>query len=179
MLGRADERAAARVHSVEDARRLARRRLPSVVFDYVDGGADDEVTMRRNEAAFAQVTFRPRLGGGRLRPDLETSVLGNPVALPVLLAPCGLVRLVHPDGAGGVARAASARRTVSVVSTVAGSPVEEVVAAAPDASVWFQLYAAGGVEEADKLCDRAKNAGIDVLVVTLDTPTLGLSLIHI
>lgn len=167
-----EARAAARLHSVRDARRAARRRVPTVVFDYVDGGADDEVTMRRNAAAFASVTFRPRMAGGPFEPRLETTVLGARVAFPVLLAPCGLVRLLHPDGAAGAARAAAARGTVSVLSTVAGSPVEEVAAAA-QVPMWFQLYAAGGLPEADSLCGRALDAGVDVLVVTVDTPALG------
>lgn len=170
--GRLEGRAASRLHSVRDARGAAQRRVPTVVFDYVDGGADDEVTMRRNAAAFAGVTFRPRMAGGPFDPALETSVLGTRLALPVILAPCGLVRLLHPDGAAGAARAAGRRGTVSVLSTVAGTPVEEVAAAA-GVPMWFQLYAAGGLEEAERLCDQAADAGIEVLVVTVDTPSLG------
>lgn len=168
-----EKRAASRLHSVRDTRRAARRRIPTVVFDYVDGGADDEVTVRRNAAAFAGVTFRPRMAGGVFEPRLETTVLGSRVALPVLLAPCGLVRLLHPDGPAGAARAAAAAGTLSVLSTVAGSPVEEVAAEAAGASMWFQLYAAGGLSEAQALCDRALDAGVEVLVVTVDTPALG------
>jgi len=172
LLARSDARAAGRLHSVHDARRAARRRVPAVVFDYVDGAADDEVTKSRNEAAFAAVEFRPKMASGMVDPSLATTVLGRSVALPVLLAPCGLVRLLHPDGAAGAARAAAACGTVSVLSTVAGSPVE-AVAADSGAPLWFQLYAAGGLPEADALCDRAAAAGAEALVVTVDTPTLG------
>jgi isopentenyl diphosphate isomerase/L-lactate dehydrogenase-like FMN-dependent dehydrogenase len=172
VLARADARAAQRLHSVNDARHVARKRLPSVVFDYIDGAADDELTMRRNEAAFASITFRQKLGVGRIVPNLRTSVVGRVVDLPVLLAPCGLARLMHADGAVGVARAAASRGTVSVLSTVAGSPVE-TVAAASSMPLWFQLYAAGGLPEADALCDRALAAGVEALVITLDTPALG------
>jgi len=172
LLARTDSRAAQRIHSVHDARRVARRRLPAVVFDYVDGAADDEVTMRRNEAAFTAVTFRQKVAVGKIVPNLRTSVLGRAIDLPVLLAPCGLVRLMHADGAAGVARAAASRGTVSVLSTVAGSPVE-VVAPASSTPLWFQLYAAGGLPEADALCDRAAAAGVEALVVTVDTPALG------
>ncbi|MGH8979945.1 MAG: alpha-hydroxy acid oxidase [Acidimicrobiales bacterium] len=172
LFARADARTAERLHSVEDARVIARRRLPPVVFDYVDGGADDEITMRRNEAAFADIEFRPKMASGETDPVLGAEVLGSAIDLPVLLAPCGLVRLMHPDGAAGVARAAAARGTLSVLSTVAGSSIEDVVA---DAGVkpWFQLYAAGGRPEADRTCGRAVDAGVDVLVVTVDTPALG------
>lgn len=172
LFARADARTAERLMNVKDARAAARRRLPSVVFDYVDGAADDEITMRRNEAAFAAVEFRPKMGSGETDPFLGVEVLGTSVDLPVLLAPCGLVRLMHPDGAAGVARAAASRGTLSVLSTVAGSPIEAVVADA-GVKLWFQLYAAGGRPEADQLCGRAADAGVDVLVVTVDTPALG------
>lgn len=172
LFARADARAAKGLLSIHDARRAARRRLPKVVFDYIDGAADGEVTMRRNEAALESVTFRPKMASGTVEPRLSTTVLGRPVDLPVLLAPCGLVRLFHPDGAAGAARAAAARGTVSILSTVAGSAVE-TVAATSSAPLWFQLYAAGGLPEADALCDRAAAAGAEALVVTVDTPTLG------
>jgi L-lactate dehydrogenase (cytochrome) len=172
LFAQADVRAAQRLHNVADARRVARRRLPGVVFDYVDGAADDEVTMRRNEAAFSEVAFTPRMAAGKIEPHLGVSVLGTAVDFPVLLAPCGLVRLLHPDGAPGAARAAASRRTLSVLSTVAGTPLETVVAEA-GATPWYQLYSAGGLDEAQSLCDRAASAGVEVLVVTVDTPTLG------
>lgn len=159
--------------NVEDARRRARRILPRVVFDYVDGGADDEVTMAENVAAWRRLAFRPRMGGEPGEPRLGTTVLGRPVSLPVLLAPCGLVRLMHPDGAAGAARAAAGRGTASVLSTVAGSPLEAVAAEAGEGRRWFQLYAAGGRDEAAALLQRAEAAGYEALVVTIDTPALG------
>lgn len=172
LFARADERTAARLHSVRDAQRVARKRLPRVVFDYVEGAADDEVTMHRNEAAFASVELRPKMASGTIEPRIGTTVLGKSLDLPVLLAPCGLVRLFHPDGPAGAARAAASRGTVSVLSTVAGSPVE-VVAGESGVPMWFQLYAAGGLPEAEALCDRAAAAGVKVMVITVDTPTLG------
>ncbi|MGH9086800.1 MAG: alpha-hydroxy acid oxidase [Acidimicrobiales bacterium] len=171
-LDAADARTAQRLHSVADARAVARRRLPPVVFDYIDGGADDEVTLRANEAAYAARAFRPRAAAGRLEPGLDTAVLGIPLALPVILAPSGLVRLFHPDGPAGAARAAAARGTVSTVSTVAGTPLEQVAAEAK-VPLWFQLYAAGGRPQAEVLCRTAADAGVEVLVVTVDTPALG------
>lgn len=158
--------------NVADARRRARRVLPRVVFDYVDGGADDERTMARNVAAYGEVAFRPRMATDCGEPHLATSVLGTEVSLPVLLAPCGLVRLLHPDGAAGAAAAARAAGTVSVLSTVAGASLEEVAAASAGPK-WFQLYAAGGRQEAQEIMGRAHGAGFEALVVTVDTPALG------
>lgn len=161
-----------RIANVADARRVAKRTLPGVVFDYIDGAADDEVTMHANVAAFDDVVFRPRMAVGAVKPDLATTVLGSPVSMPLLLAPAGLVRIMHPDGAAGAARAAASRGTLSVLSTVAGSSIAEVAPAAPG-TVWFQLYASGGRPDADAALARAEAAGVNVLVVTVDTAALG------
>ncbi len=163
--------------SVADARRRARRVLPRVVFDFVDGGADDEITMRENRRAFEAVTFRPRTAV-HVRPDLKTTVVGTPVAFPVLCAPCGFVRIVHPDGETAVAREAAAAGTVSIVSTAAGTSLEDVAAGAgPSADGesrrWFQLYFMGGRAGAEALVERAQRAGYGALVVTVDTATVG------
>jgi len=166
-LARAD-----RILNIADARRRARRVLPPVVFDYVDGGADDEHTMRNNEAAFAEMAFVPRMALDIGVPQLGTTVLGTPLSMPVLLAPCGLVRVIHPDAGPGVARAATRQGTVSVLSTVAGSPLEDVTAAS-SGPLWFQLYSSGGRGEAEALVDRARAGAVRALVVTVDTPVLG------
>ncbi len=159
------------IRNVADARRRARRTLPRVVYDYVDGGADDEITMAENERAFRDIAFRPRVAVDTGEPDLTTTVLGTRVSMPVLLAPCGLVRLMHPDSALGVGRAAAAKDTIWVLSSVAGVTLE---AAAPAGGRrWFQLYASGGRREAEETIERAKAAGYEALVVTVDTPALG------
>jgi len=142
-----------------------------MIFDYIDGGADDEVTMGENERAFREMAFRPRMGVGRLQPRLGTAVLGTPLSLPVILAPCGLISVMHPEGGAGIARAAARAGTVSVLSTVAGTPPEEVAAATPGPK-WFQLYAPGR-GDADQLIGRAAAAGFEGLVITIDTPALG------
>ncbi|HZP31451.1 MAG TPA: alpha-hydroxy acid oxidase [Acidimicrobiia bacterium] len=166
-------------YSVADARRRARRVLPRVVFDFVEGGADDELTMRENRRAFEEITFRPRVAV-HARPDLRTTVVGTPVELPVLCAPCGFVRIVHPDGEIAVAREAAAAGTVSIVSTAAGTALEEVAEGArtglggDDAKrLWFQLYFMNGRAGAEVLVERAEHAGYGALVVTLDTATVG------
>ncbi|HTZ10610.1 MAG TPA: alpha-hydroxy acid oxidase [Acidimicrobiales bacterium] len=163
---------AGRIHSVDDARRRAARSLPRPLFDYVDGGAEDEVTLRANRSAFDRVTFRPRMGSGLAAATTATTVLGTPLSLPVVLAPAGLVRFVHPDGAQGAARGAARGGTLSVLSTVAGTALEEV-ADAVDGPRWFQLYSHGGPDHSAELVDRAGDAGYGALVVTLDTSALG------
>jgi L-lactate dehydrogenase (cytochrome) len=162
---------ASRLHNVPEARRLARRVLPRPLFDYIDGGAEDEFTMAENERAFREIAFRPHMGVKVDEPRLDTTVLGTPVSLPVLLAPCGLVEMVHPDGALGVARGATNAGTVSVLSTVAGIPPAAL--AREPGPRWFQLYAAGR-EQAETRMDQASAAGFEGLVITMDTPALGL-----
>ena len=161
---------AGRINSVSDARSLARRTLPRVVFDYIDGGAEDELTMAENVQAFREVSFRPRMAVTTRQPKLATRVVGTELSLPLLLAPCGLVGLLHPAGALGVARAARRAGVVSILSTVAGVP-PEVLADHPGPR-WFQLYAADR-SVAEELMLRAAASGFDGLVVTIDTPELG------
>ncbi len=143
-----------------------------MVFDYVDGGAEDELTMSENTAAFREIAFKPRMAVGSLEPSLSVRVFGTPLSLPVILAPCGLVRLMHPDGPAGAAQAAASRGTISVLSTVSGASLESV-ASASSGPMWFQLYAAGGRTEAERLIERATNSGFGALVVTVDTPVIG------
>ena len=168
---RHDVSVAGPITSVDDARRRARRILPRVVFDYVDGGADDEVTMAENVDAFRRITFRPRMGVDAGKPDLSTSVLGTELSMPVLLAPCGLVRLMHPDGPAGAGRAANSRGTIWTLSTVAGANLEDV--ALVGGHRWFQLYASGGRPQAAEMIERAEVSGYEALMVTIDTPALG------
>ncbi|HEY5026066.1 MAG TPA: alpha-hydroxy acid oxidase [Acidimicrobiales bacterium] len=161
-----------RIYSVGEARRRAARSVPRALFDYIDGGAEDEVTLHQNEQAFRETTFRPRMAVEAGEPRLSISLLGTPLSIPVLLAPCGLVRFMHPEGASAVARAAAVAGTVSVLSTVAGTSLEEFATSAPGPK-WFQLYAPGGPEQTGELVRRAQDAGYAGLVVTLDTPALG------
>ena len=158
---------------MEDLRSLARRRLPRVVFDYVDGGAEDEVTLRENCRAFQGITFRPRqaaLTGGS---DLRTQVLETELALPFILAPVGYSRIIHPQGEAGAARAAGKAGTAYALSTISGYRLEDVKAAS-DGPVWFQLYLLAGREGAEGAIERARKAGYAALVVTIDTPVAGM-----
>jgi len=179
-MGRGDQRTARRIQTVSDARRLARRRVPAVVFDYIDGGAESERTMLANLEALASVDFVPRMAvtSGTPGPDLTTTVLGTPLAIPVILAPVGFTRSMHPAGDVAGARAAAAAGTVFTLSSMSGHPMEEVASAYRDRAgeqggAWFQLYALGGRRGAEQLVERAQEAGYTTLVVTVDTQIVG------
>ncbi len=169
------ERAVASPHVVciDDFRPLARRRLPRPVFDYLDGGADGEVTLRENCRVFDDVTFRPRHAVALADCDLKTRVLGFDISFPALLAPVGYSRLMHPDGETGAARAAGLAGTAYILSTISGHRVEDVKAAS-SGPVCFQLYLMGGRAASEAVIERARVAGCSALVVTIDTPVAGL-----
>ena len=161
------------VINIADLRRLARGRVPRVVFDYVDGGAEDEVTLRENERVYDDVTFRPRGAVETPGCDLATTVLGTKLALPFILAPVGSTRLIHARGETHAARAAAAAGTAYTLSTLAGTTIEEVRNAA-NGTLWYQLYLVGGRAVAEAAIARAAAAGFSALVVTADTPVAGL-----
>jgi L-lactate dehydrogenase (cytochrome) len=164
---------APRVLNIEDLRRAAKRRLPRVVFDYIDGGAEDEWTLRANSRAFEAVTFRPRCAVAVPSCDLRTVVLGASLPMPLILAPVGSSRLIHPRGEEAAAHAAGAAGIPYVLSTFSGCLLEDI-AAASSAPVWYQLYLAGGRDCALPALDRAKAAGFSALVVTIDTAVAGM-----
>ncbi|HEV2368700.1 MAG TPA: alpha-hydroxy-acid oxidizing protein, partial [Acidimicrobiales bacterium] len=123
------ERLLARAASVEDLRRIARRRLPGGVFDYIDGGAEDERTLAANEAALAAVGFRPRVLRGVEKVETGSTLLGLPLSYPLVLAPTGFTRITHPDGELAVARAAERAGLPYTLSTLSTRSIEEVRAA--------------------------------------------------
>ena len=165
--------ASPRVLNVDDLRRLAQRRLPRVVFDYLDGGAEDELTLRENRRAFEAVTFRPRHAVALPVCDLGTTVLGAALSFPVLLAPVGYSRLMHPGGEPAAARAAGAAGLGYILSTVSGYPLEAVKAASTG-PLWYQLYVIGGRAAATAAIERARAAGFSALVITIDTAVAGM-----
>ena len=161
------------VINIEDLRRRARRRLPGVVFNYVDGGADDEVTLRENCRVFQDVTFRPRQAVDVSSLDLRTRVLGSELAFPALLAPIGYLRLVHPRGELDAARAAGAAGMGFIQSTISGHALEKTREASAG-PVGYQLYLVGGRAASEAAIERARVAGFSALYVTIDTPVAGL-----
>src|SRR5215472_2380532 len=162
-----------RVVNIEDLRRMARRRLPKVVFDYLDGGAEDEITLQENCRAFRDLTFRPRMAVKLEQVNLGTQVLGTDIALPLMLAPVGYSRMMHPGGEVAAAAAAGAAGTGYILSTISGHRLEDVRAATPGLAC-FQLYILGGREAAEEALERAQRGGFSALVVTVDTAVSGL-----
>ena len=162
-----------RVLNIEDLRRKAKRRLPRVVFDYIDGGAEDESTLRANCRAFEAVTLRPHCAVATPVCDMTTTVLGTSLTMPLILAPVGSCRLMFPRGEEAAARAAGEAGIICTLSTLSGCRLEDV-ATASGGPVWYQLYLVGGRDCALGGIDRARKAGFSALVVTIDTPIAGL-----
>jgi L-lactate dehydrogenase (cytochrome) len=162
-----------RALNIADLRALAKRRLPKVVFDYIDGGADAEWTLRENSRAFTEVTFRPRGAVSISSVDMQTTVLGHTFALPFLLAPIGSSRMFYPRAEIQAAAAAGAAGTGYILSTLSGCRLEDVKAAT-SGPVWYQVYLVGGRAVAEQAIERARLARFSALVVTVDTPVAGM-----
>src|SRR6266849_6803547 len=165
--------ASPRVVNISDLRDLAERRLPKVVFDYLDGGAESEVTLRENCRIFDDVTFRPRQAVAIPECDLRVRILSEDLAFPAILAPVGYSRLMHPRGEVAAAAAAGEAGLGYTLSTISAHKLENVRAASKGA-VWFQLYLVGGREVSEGTIDRARRVGFSALVVTIDTPVAGM-----
>jgi L-lactate dehydrogenase (cytochrome) len=159
--------------NINDLRLAARRRLPRSVFDYIDGGADGEVTLRENVRAFEDINFRPRSAVKPPAPDLRTTVLGTPIAVPFVFAPVGSSRMFWPRGEEVAAAVAGSTGTIYSLSTLSGCRLEDVKKSTPGPA-WFQLYLCGGRDVASAAIQRAKEAGYSALILTIDTAVAGL-----
>lgn len=157
-----------RAVNIYDLRELARRRLPRAVFDYIDGGAEDEVTMRDNRRSWDEILFRPRNAVATPNPDTGVSVLGSSLALPMILAPLGSSRMFHPEGEAGAARAASDAGIAYTLSTFSGTSLEELNAASKS-PLWYQVYLAGGRAVVEATFARAWKNNFKALALTIDT----------
>jgi 4-hydroxymandelate oxidase len=158
---------------LQDLERRAREVIEPTAWDYYEGGADDEVTIAENVAAWQRIRLRPRVLRDVSSVSTATTVLGTPVSAPVLVAPTAYHRLAHPDGEAATARGAAEAGTVMVVSTLATMSLEDVAAAAPDAPRWFQLYVRKDRGWTAELVGRAVEAGYRALVLTVDLPVVG------
>lgn len=165
--------AAAPLLNVSDYERAAEEALEPGTFGYFAGGAGDEQTLRDNITAFARWRLRPRMLVDVSAASTETTVLGQPVSMPLLVAPTAFQRAAHPDGEAATARAAAAAGTIMCLSTVATATPAEVAAAAPDGTRWFQLYWPPDRGFARELVDAAIESGYAAIVLTVDLPALG------
>jgi L-lactate dehydrogenase (cytochrome) len=161
------------VVNIGDLQLAAQKRLPRAVFDYIDGGADAEWTLRENSRVFDDVLFRPNCAVATRSCDLRTTVLGTTIELPFILAPVGSSRMFYPRGEEVAARAAGNAGTIYTLSTLSGCAVGDVKAAT-SGPVWYQLYLVGGRDVALGAIERAKGCGCSALVVTIDTPVAGM-----
>ena len=165
--------------SLRDLESEAQRRLDRAVYDFFAGGADDEVTLRANEAAFTRIVLLPRVLRGRGKPKLEVTLLGCRSSTPVLLAPTAFHKLAHPDGECATARAAAKTGTIMIASMASTVAIEKVAAAAREiapngeASLWFQLYIQPDLGFTEAIIRRAESAGCTALVLTVDSPAFG------
>jgi (S)-mandelate dehydrogenase len=158
--------------SIEDLRRAAKRRLPRAVFDFIDGGAEDELTLRANRAAFERVRLLPRVLVDVSRVDTETRILGKPSKLPIVIAPTGAVGFGWRGGDAALARAAAAFGIPLSLSTSATASIEVIADAGPE-RLWFQAYFFKDREFTFRLIERARRAGYETLMVTADLPVGG------
>jgi L-lactate dehydrogenase (cytochrome) len=161
------------VVNISDLRRLAEKRAPRAVFDYLDGGADSEITLGENTRAFRDILFRPRQAVALEQCDLSVQVLGREISFPAMLAPVGYSRMMHPGGEVVAARAAGEAGTGYILSTISGHKMENVKAATRGPA-WYQLYLVGGRGAAEGAIERARKAGFSALVITVDTAVAGL-----
>ncbi|MEH6829927.1 MAG: alpha-hydroxy acid oxidase [Sulfitobacter sp.] len=164
--------AAAHIHSAEDARRLAKRRLPWMVFDYIDGAAGNETGATRNRAALDAMTLRPRILRDVSERSLAATIFGADAARPFGIAPMGMCNLSAPGADLMLARLAARNKVPHGVSTVASTPLETIIEVA-QGHAWFQIYFSGDGKGTFKLVERARRAGYETLVLTLDVPEVG------
>ncbi|AXI46669.1 alpha-hydroxy-acid oxidizing enzyme [Sulfitobacter sp. SK012] len=163
---------ASAIHSAEDARRLARRRLPWMVFDYIDGSAGAETGAARNRAALDAITLQPRILRDVSQRSMATTLFGAPAERPFGIAPMGMCNLSAPGADLMLARLAAKYKIPHGVSTVASTPLEEILEVA-DGHAWFQIYFTGDGVGTFKLIERARHAGYETLVLTVDVPEVG------
>ena len=162
-----------RAASVADLRAIARRRTPRAVFDYTDGAADDEQSLRRAREAFARVEFRPSVLRDVSSVDTGRDILGRRSALPFAFAPTGFTRMMHTEGERAVASVAQEIGVPHALSTMGNTTIEDLATSAPDARLWFQLYLSRDHAIGKDLVQRAAAASYDTLILTVDTPAGG------
>jgi L-lactate dehydrogenase (cytochrome) len=163
----------ARAASIGDLRTRAKRRTPKAVFDYVDGAADDEISLERSRALFREIEFQPNVLRDVSHANASTSILGRDAAYPFGFAPTGYTRMMHHEGESAVARVAQRVGIPYALSTMGTTTPEDVATAAPDADRWFQLYVWRDRDVSYALAQRAQESGFRTLILTVDLPVGG------
>ncbi len=161
----------AKIQSVEDARDLAKRRVPASVYQMFEAGSGSNITADHNEQVFSELHFRPRNNVFHDTHDISTTLLGHKVAMPAIVSSVGFLGVAHSDGEAGVARAAGDAGTIQFVSGVTTTPIETIMENA-SGPVFYQLYYVGGRDASASIIERVKRAGVSGLVLTVDTPTI-------
>lgn len=169
----ATDRRLADALTIADLRSVARRRTPRSVFDYTDGAAEAEISLRRARSLFRNLEFQPSILHDVSGVDTTTDFLGKPSAQPFAFAPTGFTRMMHHEGERAVVRVAERRDIPYALSTMGTTSIEDVAAAAPDARKWFQLYVWKDRAAGEDLMARAKAAGFEALMLTVDVPVAG------
>lgn len=169
----ATDRRLADALTIADLRSVARRRTPRSVFDYTDGAAEAEISLRRARSLFRNLEFQPSILHDVSGVDTTTDFLGTPSAQPFAFAPTGFTRMMHHEGERAVVRVAERRDIPYALSTMGTTSIEDVAAAAPDARKWFQLYVWKDRSAGEDLMARAKAAGFEALMLTVDVPVAG------
>ena len=164
--------------SLRKIEREAQRKLDPAVYDYFAGGADEEITLRWNETAFAKIGLLPRVMRGAGPAKLDTTILGHHISLPVLIAPTAFHKLAHPEGERATSRAAAAAGTIMIVSMASTVAIEDVAAASrqragKQSDLWFQIYLQPDRAFTESIIRRAEAAGCSALVITVDSPIFG------
>ena len=163
----------ARAASIDDLRVLARRRAPRAVFDYTDGAAGDEISLQRSRRSYARIEFVPQVLRDVSSVDTSTTILGRHSSLPLVFAPTGFTRMMHTEGESAVARVAARVGLPYALSTMGTTSVERLAAGVPRGRLWFQLYLWRDRDASRDLIERARAAGYEALVLTVDTPVAG------
>ncbi|VVC95442.1 2-Hydroxyacid oxidase 1 [Leptidea sinapis] len=160
--------------SIKDLEDAATALLPKATRDYYMSGATDELTLAENKKAFQRLRIRPKCLVGITNFDLQTTILGERVSMPIGISPTAMQRMAHPEGETANAKAAQSEGVIYTLSTISTSSIEEVAEAAPNAVKWFQLYIYNDREITKKLVLRAEKAGFKAIALTVDTPIFGL-----
>lgn len=163
-----------RAQSIQDIALIAKKRTPKVVFDYVEGGAVDEIAYSRTRDAFSRIEFNSRVLRDVSKIDTSEKILGNNVDIPICFAPTGYTRLMHHVGEPAVANVAASKNLIYALSTMGTTSPAELAAAVPNSRRWFQLYIMKNRSDSLAVIKQARDSGFETLVLTVDTPVAGL-----